>query len=43
MRKLLESATRGTTAVFERPGVAAAFYVGAVVAVIITTGLRPED
>lgn len=43
MRELMEKVTRGTGTVFESPGLAAALYMGAVVAVIVTTGLRREE
>lgn len=33
---------RGAKAVFESPALATALYVGAVVAVMVTTGLRKE-
>lgn len=42
MTELLESVTRGTEKVFRSPGLAAALYMGAVVAVIITTALHEE-
>ena len=43
MRELMEKVTRGTGAVFESPGLAAALYAGALVAVVATIGLREED
>lgn len=43
MRGLLNSITGGTKSVFESPKLAAGIYVGAVVAVLITTGLRESE
>ena len=43
MTDLLDSVTRGTQKVFESPKLAAAFYVGALVAVFATMGLRRGD
>ena len=40
MRGLLNSIVNGTRSVFENPKLAAGLYVGAVVAVLVTTGLR---
>ncbi len=43
MRDLMDSMVRGTRGVFQNPALAGALYAGALVAVLVTRGLRRED
>lgn len=43
MRGLVDSVVGGTKSVFESPKLAAGLYIGALVAVLVTTGLRESE
>ena len=43
MQELVKKVTRGTETVFRSPRLAAVLYAGALLAVMVTIGLREED